>query len=662
MKKISMKTILVWSTFILLLILAGGCSSPYQPVGATNTAASFGHNTGINLFASQLDYAEDRLFADAMKTAREWVTTNTYGGGAVLTNLDTNGWPTGDAECIVWHGLYNCQGTYYLVGESGSEPLVTAGFGGGTISNFSYSAGKFSAYLLYTQTNGAGLLLTFRNTGNGVRNVKLMRPRSPGSREHYPVGTAFTGQVKKMVEPFKVVRFMWTVDAWNGAWQTNWSDRVKPTAASYNRDSASPAVGWAGMGMAWEEAVRFCNETGKDMWINMPLGANDDYIRQLAALIRDTYTVPDGRIYWEYSNEATWDLVGITSGWLRAKGLEEAATNGPVAYDGETDDQNILAARYYAKRAAEMSLLWREVWGDAAMMTRVRPIAGGQLSYDSELIWGLDFVHNWFNNGSGTNVAVPHPVNYFFYGCGASHYSGDDPDRLLTNGRTEIAQFEVYEREEAALAKIYGLKRCAYEGGVWTTSNSYQLSRIEDAMVRYHDLWNKYDNDLFVYYVTTGGEENGTALGFTLSAFKLDTPKYRALDRILAAPKPPVLAGVPAPCVIAGAAWDASSVPWEHPLPAGITTNGGTQFDEYRTYKGYLIRVTQNRTFQLSLSYNNTTSADIEVMVNGSVIARQILSGTSSPAWTVTLSPGLHGIRVRKANPGYFFLNSIDIR
>ena len=57
-------------------------------------------------------------------------------------------------------------------------------------------------------------------------------------------------------------------------------------------------------------------------------------------------------------------------------------------------------------------------------------------------------------------------MNYYFYGCGGSHYTKDNPDRV-TDGVTEIADFERYEEEESCIAKMYGLKRCAYEGGVW---------------------------------------------------------------------------------------------------------------------------------------------------------------------------------------------------
>ncbi len=661
----------------LCIGILGACTIPFN-IGThlSQGQSESGHNIGINLFAAQLDFDEDRLFADAMKTAREWVVPGSYGGGTPVAT-DANGWPTVDAETIVFNGLLNMNGTYYLEGESKSQPTVTPGFGKATLQNFTYNSGDghFSAKIVYTSTDRSGLLLTFRNTGGGVRNVKLMRPRSVGSSSSYSTSTMFTDQAKALVEKFKVIRFMWAVDAWNGAWQTSWNDRVKPDYCSYNRGADTivngVTIGWAGKGMPWEAAIQFCNETGKDMWLNMPLGADDEYIRQLATLVKNTYTVPEGKVYWEYSNEATWDMLGVCSSYLRSKAQAEVSSGGPVGYDMTTvtdEDVNVVTARYYVKRAAEMSAIWRSVWGDQAMMTRVRPIASGQLSYDAVLIWGLEFIHNWFNNGDGNHVAEPHPVNYYFYGCGASNYTGspgnpgDDPDQLTDDGVTQIARMEAYEEEEVGLAKIYGLERCAYEGGVWTSAANYELPRIEDAMVRYHALWDKYGCDLLVYYVSTGGEDDGKALGFTTNAFDLDTRKFRALDTILSQPKPEASAGKLAPCIIQGADFSISSVPWSHPAPSGAETAGATELNQWATWRGYIFRISKRGTYSIQLHFNLTSGAALEVMVDGAVIANETCSGTSSPVFSVTLDKGLHGIRVRRLdNSGSFFLNSVQI-
>ena len=164
-----------------------------------------------------------------------------------------------------------------------------------------------------------------------------------------------------------MIRFEWAVDAWNGPWQIAWSDRVSPKYCSFARSGNSPYIGW-GQERGWpgNTPYSFCNETGKDMWLNMPIGANDGYIAELARLVKEQYTVPGGKVYWEYSNEATWD--GEERGKLfrriyNRKGWPKRKSAGLSGYDGQREDLNVLAARYYAKRAEEMSVIWAECVG-----------------------------------------------------------------------------------------------------------------------------------------------------------------------------------------------------------------------------------------------------------------------------------------------------------
>jgi hypothetical protein len=58
-------------------------------------------------------------------------------------------------------------------------------------------------------------------------------------------------------------------------------------------------------GAAYEYMVALCNTANKDMWITIPTAAGDDYIAQLAALLKNTLN-PNLKVYVEYSNE-TWN-------------------------------------------------------------------------------------------------------------------------------------------------------------------------------------------------------------------------------------------------------------------------------------------------------------------------------------------------------------------
>ncbi len=70
----------------------------------------------------------------------------------------------------------------------------------------------------------------------------------------------------------------------------NWQDRVKSTHRTYTKN-----------GVAWEDAIHLSNLLGKDMWINIPHLASDDYITQLANLVLNKLE-PHLKVHVEYSN------------------------------------------------------------------------------------------------------------------------------------------------------------------------------------------------------------------------------------------------------------------------------------------------------------------------------------------------------------------------
>ena len=116
-----------------------------------------------------------------------------------------------------------------------------------------------------------------------------------------------------------VLRFMDYL-ATNNNVQAAWADRTKPTDVKldpYQKTSSR------GKGGPLELAVALGNQAGKDIWINIPAMANNDYITKVAQLIKygsdgtNPYTGPTANpvfkplasglhVYLEYSNE-TWN-------------------------------------------------------------------------------------------------------------------------------------------------------------------------------------------------------------------------------------------------------------------------------------------------------------------------------------------------------------------
>ena len=147
------------------------------------------------------------------------------------------------------------------------------------------------------------------------------------------------------------------------------------------------------------------------MWINIPYYADDEYVSNLAVLLNNQLN-PDIVIYVELSNEiwnwkfaqATWNLNLATS----------MGGQSILNYDG-INNSAYWAWRLPAKRTIEIRNIFRDIFGEEQMMTRVRPILAGQVGYSEGMKTALKFVND--NYGS---------PNEYFYGI-SGKYKQVDP-------------------------------------------------------------------------------------------------------------------------------------------------------------------------------------------------------------------------------------------
>ena len=184
-----------------------------------------------------------------------------------------------------------------------------------------------------------------------------------------------------------LIRFMdWGMT--NASPVQDWSDRRRPGHAFgvgvLNR--RPPADGYAGdrpTGVAYEHMVALANATQKDLWINVPHLATDDFVTKLAQLIRygsdgaDAYTSPQSnpvwppldaglRVYVEYSNEI----------WSNG----DAFAQGEWAQQ-EAQARGISKAQFNARRFCDVWRLFQETFGGAGRLVRVAAVFTGLQSY-----------------------------------------------------------------------------------------------------------------------------------------------------------------------------------------------------------------------------------------------------------------------------------------
>ena len=461
-------------------------------------------------------------FVDAMKEVRDWAPAL---GQSTLTR-DARGWPTTDASIVIfdqrvnmfWNGpdpnavQPDIGGTYTLtfqgravVSEIGSAELA--------VRNQTYNpvTNTTTAQVVVTHNTSALLNLNFANTtnlasstGTGVADVKFFRPGYDPSTTQL-----FTTRYLNALAPAGTLRYL-NLDAANNYGPTldangqlaplRWSQRRLPGASSQG-DTYN-----GGVGASWENMIALANATKTNMWINVPDSADDDYVTRLASLLKGGDIVdgvayagldPSLKVYVEYSNEV-WGGTPLPAAYnYEAAKQAVAAGDKALNSDGSTDPGR-WAQRYYLERSAQISTLFRNVFGTTATTAQVRPVVewwGEQLSY-------FEQVFPWFEGNFGA------PSQYF-YGMGyANYYNPSDyssVDAAINSMIAQEPQMMATAAQFTTVATYYGLKNVAYEGGPGLVATTAENTPIALATSR-DPRMEKIVQDNYLNWYAAGGD------------------------------------------------------------------------------------------------------------------------------------------------------------
>jgi hypothetical protein len=789
--------------------------------GAIGTHAPGAAAMGINIDAP-LDYSENRTFADMIKTARSFMAGSNVNGSTYAT-VDANGWPTQDFSFYVYAGIKNMYGTYTLSFNGKATVTVSCAVSGNVSLSYDAASNTSTGTIVVTtaQDAGACMTLTFANTqatassaiNTGVTNVKLMRPNALGSSTSFPATTLFNTPLLALISNFSTIRFMdWHSTNWNQ--QVNWSDRPLPSWATFNICSggtgvmpgnvACPAYGWQGIGAPIEYAVMLANTTNKDMWINIPAGANNAYVTNEANLIKygsdgvNPYTSTQSNpvypplnanlnVYVEYSNEVwnsifsqmqqncqlasnelvagqnsdgdpttidfdgSWESgssatgtlsggvvtfssalilptgqqiagTGIPNGTTITTGSTTSSTAYPVNWTGTVANESIyfpqatygnntswnwdMCFRRQAERTVQISNIFRSVFGDAAMITRIRPVMESQFGNPGADLYGeATMLLGYYDNLSpgNTPVATAHPPSYYIYGAGGSaYYNPPDPSPSgVNNDAAGLSTFfaGMYPatngfanaiNADAAVVSTMGVKRVAYEGGPSldnlggsTPTGQYLVfnelaalavtdSRMTTTMVTAHNLWAANGGDLLNYFTATGNQQ----WGFTANIFNLNTPKLNAITALNQTAPAALTYGTTVPGNISAVTHCSNGCFGTPPIsmnawntiasPSIISTykaaNNGSA-GNYAYWWSYTFNsvATTTKTWMISLTFNSTTTATVNLYLDGTTIGSQVSTSGSAVTFTANgIAPGLHSI-IATSGAGSYNLKNVEV-
>ena len=366
------------------------------------------------------------------------------------SGIDVNGDPMGDNQLFTGEGDADvCYGTFALAFQGKAE--VSGGdfiVGGKTYKqvlprDVGWDAATNTTRCLIGYLNPRSTLAfakTARDGGeaknDGITHLHLMMPLRPGGKEPHRADELFYRSFITMTAHYTCLRWLQSAnDQMDGLWE----HRTLPTYRMFTRG------GWftneTKGGECWEKLIMMANECGKDLYLTLPMQANDAYFEQMARLVRygsdgkDPYdhavehpTYPplnsNLRLYYEVGNEIwNWGF-GIGTG-CNAQAAKEQKAGTP---DGKLCGGNFR--NWHALRTEHASDAFRRVSGDGAMGARIRPLL--EYQYDNEQTTAgtsFLFLDNQFNNGDADHVADPHPVRYYVWGAGgATYYGVGNPD------------------------------------------------------------------------------------------------------------------------------------------------------------------------------------------------------------------------------------------
>ncbi len=444
--------------------------------------------------------ASGNAFVDQVREHYRWEKASTNGAGwmpLTAEDVDKQGWPQTDCRwimdlrpCAEWAGQIDDPDAYrpdhsgIYKGSFHGAATVEAIEWPFVLTNQVYDQSSHTTtfdLILFKPSPQHGLvILGFRDTRRepdsrlhtGLAQFRLIRPGySPTTSQ------LFTREYLTCLRSaaFSTLRFMAVLDTnGNVEWgkdQTrvqHWECRKRPDDAAVCRmDPLNKKDGWP-----WEFAVQLCNEADLDMWINIPVSVDDNYIRQLAILLKTTLN-PRHSIYIEYSNEI-WNFGFLQYGWNKARAVEEVKAGQALYNYDRVGNEEIWAQRRHAQRLKDTIAIFADIFGSQAVNHRIRGVLAG-VTPDPKgfFICGrlpgmLQYLNDTRNTPCHWIYAISIPV--YYGGKMAAAEPGSEiatVDQILVDMRHSVEQKKAERLAVVELAQRYKLPGgfCAYEGG-----------------------------------------------------------------------------------------------------------------------------------------------------------------------------------------------------
>ncbi|MBM2816951.1 MAG: hypothetical protein HW421_3713 [Ignavibacteria bacterium] len=471
------------------------------------------------------------------------------------TGFDSLGWSLSDFELVLLDGRPATEWTneiddpeVYRIDYSGTYKSSFKGiadislWGTAQITNKKYdTVSNLTTFDLVVPSpplkDYGFIYLIFKNTkrspesqlSSGITELKVMRPG-------YPLNTnkIFTDEYINLLKSadFACYRFYGVQNIWDGepAYPnpTKWQNRKTPLDACQNPMTATTGKRDA---WCWEYIIQLSNILKKDIWINIHISCDSDYVANLAQKLK-TELDPSINIYVENSNEV----------WSPTQ-----TTHGPYN-KSQADFYKITFDENYARRTVELSNWFAEVFGKQEINKRIRVVLGAQASYGGR----SDNHFNYINKTFGAPKNFIHslaPALYF----GSTNPNGDttainqgmldDIDGQINN--PSVSSYRKNHLNRAAKWELPG--GCtSYEGGPGIPGGGNKTNLANQILANrtykmkeilkksYIEGWFSIEGGLALYFTLTSGYNRYGCWGITDDYTKPDRNfKMQAIREII---------------------------------------------------------------------------------------------------------------------------------
>jgi len=417
------------------------------------------------------DSSSERPFVDMVKLVSQWQLLTGKAAG-----VDANGWPTTtDFQATFGGGGSIAPGAYTIAFKGPAGAQVQSMRAGVGVTRASYNAATGDQVWLANVPAGLPSVgFKFLNMGGWGKNLRVLQPGY--SLVNTPIYTTRYLSFMKALGPASIRTMDWTLT--NEVTLSNWSERSTLNSAD-----------WAKKGVAWEAIIELANQLGANPYINVPGRASDDYVQQLASLVKSKLRA-DLNVYVEQGNEM-WATNFANGKWNYQSALSEVQAGRKAGHDSvlnydhapvnvnQTDlyagGNGVWALRRTARRAKQISDIFGSVFGAGSVNTRVRVVICAQVAN----LWSYDVMFKFLNDVYGK------PGNYIYAMACAPYFTMGKYNDHLTNGHwstlsTSATKDQLldamalsagsYSKQQKytdfwSHGKNYGVRLAMYEGG-----------------------------------------------------------------------------------------------------------------------------------------------------------------------------------------------------